>query len=47
MTLVEKEFIDGTQKISRSGDYLLYKIIEKKREYGQIVEDRLKNISVI
>ena len=47
MTLVEKEFIDGPQKISRSGDYLLYKIIEKKREYGQIVEDRLKNISVI
>jgi len=47
MTLVEQEFIDGTQKISRSGDYLLYKIIEKKREYGQIVEDRLKQISVI
>ncbi len=47
MTLLESDFISGKLKVSKSGDYLLYKIIEKKREYGNIVEQHLKNLSVI
>lgn len=47
MTLVEQAFISGKQEFSRSGDYLLYKIIEKKREFGKLAEDMLKQISIL
>jgi hypothetical protein len=47
MTLVEQAFISGKQEFSRSGDYLLYNIIEKKRQFGKLAEDMLKKVSIL
>lgn len=47
LTLVETAFYKGLQKTSKSGDYLLYKIIESKKKFGKIVDDILKRISVV
>lgn len=47
MTLVEKAFMEKKQDFSRSGDYLLYSIIEKKRDFGKLAEEMLKKVSII
>ena len=47
LSLVETAFQKGLQKTSKSGDYILYKIIESKKKFGKIVDDILKRISVV
>jgi superfamily II DNA or RNA helicase len=47
LTLVEQAFIEGKKKVSQSGDYLLYKIIEKKRKFGKLADEMLKRISIL
>lgn len=47
LTLVEPEFIAGKKKVSQSGDYLLYEIIEKKRKFGKLADEMLKRISIL
>ena len=47
ITLVESSFHKKLVSTSKSGDYLLYKIIEAKQKFGKIVESILKRISVV
>lgn len=47
LTLVEPAFIRGEKKVSQSGDYLLYNIIEKKRKFGKLADEMLKRISIL
>ena len=47
LTLVEPAFIAGKKKVSQSGDYLLYEIIEKKRKFGKLADEMLKRISIL
>ena len=47
LTLVEQAFIEGKKKVSQSGDYLLYEIIEKKRKFGKLADEMLKRISIL
>jgi hypothetical protein len=47
LILVEKDVIKGIKKISQSGDYLLYEIIDKKKKFTEIVEKTLRKISIV
>ena len=44
--LVERAFAEGSITKSRSGDYLLYEIIERKRGVEVSLSEMLKNISI-
>ena len=43
---VEKSFLDGTTRVSKSGDYILYRIIEKKIKYRDAVTAAIRTISI-
>ena len=45
--LVEKSYIDGTLKFSKSGDLILYEIIKRKMKVEKLVIDMMKDISVL
>lgn len=45
--LVEKSYIDGTSKRSKSGDLLLYEIIKRKMKVEKVVVDMMKDVSVL
>ena len=47
LILVEKDVASGNKIVSKSGDYLLYKIIDKKKKFNTIIENTLKKISVV
>ena len=43
----KNEYVDpGAHEISKSGDFLLYKIIKKKQDIMREVENMLKSISI-
>ena len=47
LQLVEGSFLRGETKISKSGDYLLYNIIDKKRNAEKIVSNLLDEINIL
>ena len=43
---VEQSFLDGRKNKSTSGDYILYKIIEKKNKYKDAVTSTIRPIAI-